>query len=623
MDPFFTHLNQALQATKHGDWGHARDLWQRLRTMSAFEPSGFLGGILVARRSGDQAECAQLCALALEHFPQHPMILAENALLAWQRGEAQHAFDLWCRIEAPVQCQSYFTVSFHLWDLWFRNGDQGRADQVFQALLAQSVETFETYIPEFVRHAIRLKRHNPDFFQVYHNYYTDHIRRLDQLSDAAELAILCMNLDAHGEKRSLLVFKWMQHRNFNTMFPIFADNSRFSDFGDLQNRANGILLNQIAKMILDNNALGTVESATLFNMALMLYVIDPETYRRLIAARIADDAPEPPARDPLWVLWNIRRNHRRSQAGSAGPAPKRLRIALCVTGQLRGFEQAAPTWDKLGLADHDVDTYVHTWSVIGRKKPVFAQSHRCFDGQFHVAYNQVFRALGDDLMAQRYPAFMAYLHNPVEEVTEERLQRVYAPAAMVIEDDREPQFASFSAPQKMYYKIESCYDLVRQSGKHYDLIVRLRPDKPVADVQDLDWTRIYDQSAQSNTIFTDRPLMVFWAPSTGLFVGDQFAVGTMGVMDAYSTAYTQTVQAIAADTYAFPKYFLGHMNAAWIGFTHGIAYDCLPNLEFGDLLDPDKIPAHTLLPLLQQDIGDTPRDDMDRLLLSACLNDMG
>ena len=38
-----------------------------------------------------------------------------------------------------------------------------------------------------------------------------------------------------------------------------------------------------------------------------------------------------------------------------------LKIAICVSGQLRGYEEAKKSWDSI-FQGHDVDYYVHTWS---------------------------------------------------------------------------------------------------------------------------------------------------------------------------------------------------------------------------------------------------------------------
>ena len=43
-----------------------------------------------------------------------------------------------------------------------------------------------------------------------------------------------------------------------------------------------------------------------------------------------------------------------------------LRVALCVSGQLRGYKEAFPSWPSLGLDDHQVTTFVHTWQSVGQ-----------------------------------------------------------------------------------------------------------------------------------------------------------------------------------------------------------------------------------------------------------------
>jgi hypothetical protein len=79
-----------------------------------------------------------------------------------------------------------------------------------------------------------------------------------------------------------------------------------------------------------------------------------------------------------------------------------LRIAVCISGQLRGFRQAYPTWTRLGLDHHDCFFAVHAWKKIGRNMPIKSDTaQRCFSGQFLRAYKDVVSRMGYDFICDQ------------------------------------------------------------------------------------------------------------------------------------------------------------------------------------------------------------------------------
>src|SRR5581483_7797169 len=63
-----------------------------------------------------------------------------------------------------------------------------------------------------------------------------------------------------------------------------------------------------------------------------------------------DEAAVPPAADDLSAPL---------PAPYLATIPQRLRIAVCVSGQLRGYHAAHPSWSKLGFDQHDTTFFVH------------------------------------------------------------------------------------------------------------------------------------------------------------------------------------------------------------------------------------------------------------------------
>ena len=48
------------------------------------------------------------------------------------------------------------------------------------------------------------------------------------------------------------------------------------------------------------------------------------------------------------------------------PSRRKIRIAVCVSGQLRGYAKAFPTWKDTLLQHVDYDLFVHSWARVGR-----------------------------------------------------------------------------------------------------------------------------------------------------------------------------------------------------------------------------------------------------------------
>src|SRR5262249_8363825 len=152
-----------------------------------------------------------------------------------------------------------------------------------------------------------------------------------------------------------------------------------------------------------------------------------------------------PALKPVWVA-------------AAAPPPKRLRIAVCVSGQLRGFRTAFPTWQALGLDGHDVTYFVHTWRNIGIK-PLFRTDPERQPPGFFETFERIRQQVADGTLIGLYPslhhrdAFGAKSPLVHFEVERDELVALYETEFVVIEDDEAPEFAKFSNQEKMFHKI--------------------------------------------------------------------------------------------------------------------------------------------------------------------------
>ena len=301
------------------------------------------------------------------------------------------------------------------------------------------------------------------------------------------------------------------------------------------------------------------------------------------------------------------------------PLNRPLRIAVCVSGQLRGYKNAFPSWEALGLDEHETDYYVHTWKEIGRKYPIASHASRCFTGQFLKAYQDTLLRHRTDELESLFPSlYNCFLKEGI--VTKADLDAVYSPKQVVIEDDQSGDFKSFSNPKKMYYKIQRCWELVEQSGREYDLIVRIRPDKWIEDAgQKIDWHAAYEKCKAEPIIHVDGIFHLH--VGAGLILGDQFAFGTPEVMREYSIAYDNTLDR----KHPMQKYkssFGAHSNVALSVYFAGLIPTAVTAVNFRPPIDPEIISADVLLECIKSDITNRAPAVMDQAWLSALTQDI-
>lgn len=190
-----------------------------------------------------------------------------------------------------------------------------------------------------------------------------------------------------------------------------------------------------------------------------------------------------------------------------------MKIALCLSGQMRTYKMCYNNLKKHILEPFNPDVFIHTWSKTGIVTKVKLLS--IFQGN--------------------------------QQVTEKELQKMYSPKNMVIEDFhnsyleeiegvRYPEILTKYVPPPgraslpMYYKIKKCNDLkCEEENKNnfkYDLVIRLRPDLNILEPlpgEVLDNSHILWHSGK----YID----------TGFMLSDRFAVSNSQNMDYYSSVF--------------------------------------------------------------------------------------
>lgn len=302
------------------------------------------------------------------------------------------------------------------------------------------------------------------------------------------------------------------------------------------------------------------------------------------------------------------------RAGTTTPGP-RLRVALCLSGQMRGWREALPTWQHLGLQGHAVDIYVHTWRDLGRRLPdpeIMPSVRRVFaDAGFAEAFIRAGQRHGLAALQRAYPRLFAGLASQAV-VSADELRQAFGPGStVVVEDEHDPRFDGWDNPTRMHYKIWAAQQLVQASGRPYDLVIRLRPDKLLRGHDwRPDWPALAAQSAHDHSLFCEENLGL----REGLVMGDQFAAGAPGAMAAYADAWRLQPQAVAEGWPGFPGRFTGHTTLAWTCLWQGLRPQALPGVQFGPMAEASQISGEQLRALLVQDRPHGPQDAMDALL---------
>ncbi|CAA9508542.1 MAG: hypothetical protein AVDCRST_MAG91-1493 [uncultured Sphingomonadaceae bacterium] len=294
----------------------------------------------------------------------------------------------------------------------------------------------------------------------------------------------------------------------------------------------------------------------------------------------------------------------------------RPRIALCVSGQLRGFRKAWPTWRSL-LSGVDATVFVDSWNRIGRGTAEPFRSVLPFEGDaFSRAYKRVGAELGLDELRARYPSLFAELDRSGV-VGEADLSALYGTCHVSLDDEAEPAFATLSNSEKMYLKIERCFRMAEASGKQFDLIVRLRPDKPIVAVA-FDWSDLIVALRTRPALYCETALGVHYG---GLLMGDQAAIGLPEASRVYAETFSRAPPIAAVAPYRMEAHLWPHTSVAQLCWVSGIDVRKLP-IKFGPFQEAEPLPARCIRDALNYD-ATSRMDAVDGQLIAANRIDLG
>ncbi len=291
---------------------------------------------------------------------------------------------------------------------------------------------------------------------------------------------------------------------------------------------------------------------------------------------------------------------------------RRIRLAVSVSGQLRGYEDALATWRRTLLANVDAEFFVHSWQAVGRSNAEPFRYVLPFAGaEFPETYRRIALQMGYERVQARYPTlFNALKAGAVVEA--DMLKSLYGTDHVVLEDDRADRFAAFSNQAKMHYKIHAAYELARNAGE-FDLHLRIRPDLAVK-MMGFDWRDMAAACRAEPVLFAEAARGLHY---NLLMIGDQFALGAPETMGVYADTWITHPSLAEADLAHYSEDFQGHMTLAVNTWVQGVEVRKVP-LKFGQLLESRPLGSDEILAALETDsLG----DQSDRQLIEAAHRD--
>lgn len=295
---------------------------------------------------------------------------------------------------------------------------------------------------------------------------------------------------------------------------------------------------------------------------------------------------------------------------------RKPRIAVCVSGQLRGYANALRSWRNTFLREVEYDLFIDSWERIGRSGAEPFRSVLPFAGErFVQCYREAGVQRGFEEVKRRYPTLFQVLAE-TGCVTQAELQELYATPHVHLDDESMKPFATYSNQDKMHSKISSCFEMAMTAGREYDLMVRLRPDKPIRDLC-FSWRELLDACRSKPVLFADRAFGLHYG---GPMIGDQFAIGTPAVMEVYSRTWTTHPWIATRGLLKFPKAFDGHVSLAQVCWLHGVDVRRAPFL-FGPLQDAERLSSAAILECLTTDASGR-MDRLDVEMIEATSEDL-
>ena len=286
-----------------------------------------------------------------------------------------------------------------------------------------------------------------------------------------------------------------------------------------------------------------------------------------------------------------------------------------MSGQLRGYRSTFPSW-RLLLANTEATIFVDTWKKTGRGTPEPYRFVLPFEGDHFIReYKSIGTDLGMDELRHRYPVFFEYFDQSGE-VSVSQLSSFYQTPYVRLDDEKDPLFRDFTNSDKMYFKVEQCFEMIRGSGKEFDLIIRIRPDKPITAVA-FCWADMMASLKTNSALYCETPMGTHYG---ALLMGDQFALGLPEASSIYAHTYSAAKILQRVDLYKMNRELTGHSSFAQICWLNGIDVRKVP-IKFSNFRETEPISAINIQNALEKDSVNR-MDIYDRRLIAANAADL-
>ncbi len=212
-----------------------------------------------------------------------------------------------------------------------------------------------------------------------------------------------------------------------------------------------------------------------------------------------------------------------------------MRVALCLSGQTRTFENVFYTQFTHIIKKYKTDIFIHTWLYNGLYPKTPDNLHYCRE----------YKIENHD----------RYLTN--DYLNDKRLLELYIPKKCLLEYPEKNYFIGkiqsenkqFFNALMMHYSIYSCNELKKQyeidNSFLYDIVIRCRFDLffQRCDLVLKDYNTIYlPPHANVNNPFTDSMKRILEKDGPSYMPNDQFAYGSSSAMDYYSSLYKNYIK---------------------------------------------------------------------------------
>ncbi|MCJ2087482.1 tetratricopeptide repeat protein [Methylobacterium sp. E-005] len=608
-------LQHATVASRTERWDVAIDRWANFRRDFPHMPDGWLDGALVLVRLGRGQEISALLDQALLLESANIWHHLSAIQLGLGQGEIKVSANRWLSalsrfMPSAHEQRALYNVGCDVFARALENDQTADvAELLWVKLLLQPEDDSPDYVPAILRQTLPLYFHSPKTFAALKRFAAQRPSTEREPSNEVNFdrVRFAFQLLTDPSAREAYAEHYILHASFKLLSCLF-DRWLMPDNVETLHRLLPKLAND-----------PSLSDRSRFNLAIGAATGNGSVLTSLWerAASVHDEhSPDGPG--AVLSAAGRRRRSALASVSSSSPVNRRLQIALCVSGQLRGYREAKQTWGPLGLASHDVDIFVDVWANVGRKLPVPPHCARAFEGFFLERFEQGFRAVGRDEMERSYPHLFAWFR-ATSIVTVDQLAETYNTDYINIQNDEDAPYNGMANHEKMYYKVESAWNYLIKTGKSYDLVIRIRPDKSFFRSPTLNLYDVFDKCTRDRKILADGGAFLHYDVRLGM--GDQFAVGTYEAMSCYSRAYSITRDRLQQPAFDYPADLLSHETFAAVAFYNGIHVDNLPHVAFGPPLDPSRISQSALKRLLTTDVSVRRPTSLDRDLLSAVEKD--